>query len=339
MIASTLLPLARLLDPETAHNLSLKALNFGLAGQDSAPDDAILATQAFGRAFKNPIGLAAGFDKNAAALAPLSRLGFGFLEAGTVTPRPQAGNPRPRLFRLAQDRAVINRMGFNNAGIEVFLQNLRGTARAIPIGANIGINKEGADPERDYPALAAAVSPHADYITINISSPNTPGLRDLQSEARLASILDAISAPIPLFVKIAPDLATEALASIIEVAVARNIAGLIISNTTIARPSLASQHAGQTGGLSGAPLMAPSTKMLAAAYKLANNRLTLIGAGGIFGPEDVFAKILAGASLVQLYTGFAYQGPALIPRLKTGLASLLRARGFENVTQAIGAGA
>jgi dihydroorotate dehydrogenase len=339
MLSSTLLPLARLLDPETAHNLSLKALNLGLAGRDATPDDPILATQAFGRTLTNPIGLAAGFDKNAAALAPLSRLGFGFLEAGTVTPRPQAGNPRPRLFRLAADRAVINRMGFNNAGLEIFLQNLRATPRNIPIGANIGINKEGADPERDYPALAAAVSPHADYITINISSPNTPGLRDLQTESRLTGILEAVSTKLPLFVKIAPDLSEDSLAAIIEVCASKRVTGLIISNTTIARPHLASARAAETGGLSGAPLMEPSTKMLSTAFKLAKNRLTLIGAGGVFTAEDALAKILAGATLVQLYTAFAYQGPALIPRLKSGLARLLRARGVQNITQAIGAGA
>ncbi len=338
MIA-TLLPLARLLDPETAHNLSIKALNLGLGGHDSSPDDPILAINAFNRTLKNPIGLAAGFDKNAAALAPLSRLGFGFVEAGTVTPRPQAGNPRPRLFRLPRDRAVINRMGFNNDGLEIFLKNLQKTPRIIPIGANIGINKDGADPERDYKGLAAAIAPHADYITINISSPNTPGLRDLQSEARLASILDGISSPIPLFVKIAPDLTEDALAAIIVVCVAaQKISGLIISNTTIARPRLSSPRAAEPGGLSGAPLMEPSTRMLAAAYKLAQNRLILIGAGGIFSPEDAFAKILAGATLVQLYTSFAYQGPALIPRLKSGLVRLVKAHGFTNIGQAIGAG-
>jgi dihydroorotate dehydrogenase len=338
VIGSILLPVARLIDPETAHNLSLKALSLGLAGRDSSPDDPCLKTTAFNRTMTNPIGLAAGFDKNAAALAPLSRLGFGFLEAGTVTPRPQPGNPRPRLFRLAADRAVINRMGFNNAGLEIFLENLRATARPIPVGANIGINKEGADPERDYPALAAAIAPHADYITINISSPNTPGLRCLQSEARLTSILDAISVAIPLFVKIAPDLTEDALAAIIEVCLARKISGLIISNTTIARPLLASPRAAETGGLSGAPLMEPSTRMLATAGKLAKSRLTLIGAGGIFSAEDAFAKILAGATLVQLYTAFAYQGPALIPRLKSGLARLVKAHGFTNISQAIGAG-
>jgi dihydroorotate dehydrogenase len=339
MLATALLPIARLLDPETAHNLSLKALNLNLAGQETTEDDPILETPAFNRTLKNPIGLAAGFDKNAAALTPLARLGFGFLEAGTVTPRPQPGNPRPRLFRLPADRAVINRMGFNNAGIDVFLRNLRATTRTIPIGANIGINKEGATPEQDYPALAAAVAPHADYITINISSPNTPGLRDLQSESRLAAILNAITTTIPLFVKIAPDLAPDALESIIEVCAAQKIAGLIISNTTIARPPLTSRHATESGGLSGAPLMEPSTKMLAEAYKLSKNRLTLIGAGGIFSAEDVFAKILAGATLIQLYTAFAYEGPALIPRLKTGLARLARARGLTSITQAIGAGA
>jgi dihydroorotate dehydrogenase len=338
MLATVLFPLARLLDPETAHNLSLKALNLGLAGKDSTPDDPILATNAFNRILKNPIGLAAGFDKNAAALTPLSRLGFGFLEAGTVTPRPQAGNPRPRLFRLPADRGVINRMGFNNAGLDVFLANLANTPRKIPIGANIGINKDGADPERDYPALAAALAPHADYITINISSPNTPGLRDLQSESRLSAILDAISSPIPLFVKLAPDLTEDALAAIIEVCTSKKIAGLIISNTTTARPPLASPHANESGGLSGAPLMEPATKMLAKAYRLSQNRLILIGAGGIFSPEDAFAKILAGATLIQLYTAFAYQGPALIPRLKSGLARLVAATGFTNITQAIGAG-
>ena len=198
---SLLMPLMRRLDPETAHNLSLTALRLGLAGADTTPDDPILETQAFGRTLKNPIGLAAGFDKNAAAVNGLGRLGFGFVEAGTVTLRPQPGNPKPRLFRLTEDKAVINRMGFNNEGLDVFLENLeRVDRRRVVLGANVGINKEGADPERDYPTLVNAVSPHADYITINISSPNTPGLRDLQSEQRLAAILSGISSPKPVFV-------------------------------------------------------------------------------------------------------------------------------------------
>ncbi len=329
----------RLLPPEVAHNLALRALNFGLAGKDTS-DDPILHTQAFGRTLKNPIGLAAGFDKNAAAVNPLAKLGFGFIEAGTVTPRPQAGNPRPRLFRLPHDQAVINRMGFNNAGLETFLSNLATADRSIAaLGANVGINKEGAEPERDYPALVTAVSPWVEYVTINISSPNTPGLRDLQTEARLRGILAVIRSDKPIFVKIAPDLDEAALENLVGVCLLAPVAGLIISNTTLARPDLRGKHRMETGGLSGKPLFAPSTTMLRAAYRLAGRDLMLIGVGGIFTPEDVLEKILAGASLVQLYTGFAYHGPALIPRLKSGLAALLRARGFSCVADAIGAGA
>ena len=332
---------ARLLDPEVAHRLSLHALNLGLAGYDKSPDDPVLAVAALGRELRSPIGLAAGFDKDAVAVTALGRLGFGFVEAGTVTPRLQAGNPKPRLFRLAEDNAVINRMGFNNRGIEVFLANLKKADRSrVAVGANIGINKDGAVPERDYPALAAAVAPYADYITINISSPNTPGLRDLQGEQRLSAILAAISVTKPVFVKIAPDLAPDGLQAVVDACLARNVAGLIISNTTIARPAtLQGRHRTETGGLSGAPLMAPSTAMLAEAYRLTGGKLMLIGAGGIFSPADAFAKICAGATLVQLYTGFAYHGPALIPRLNSGLAALLRAKNFTNVTQAIGSGA
>jgi len=329
----------RLLPPEMAHNLALHALRLGLAGADKSGDDPILHTEAFGRALKNPIGLAAGFDKNAAALNPLAKLGFGFLEAGTVTPLSQAGNPRPRLFRLAEDQAVINRMGFNNAGLDVFLQNLAKADRSVAIGANVGINKEGADPNRDYPALVTAVSPLVDYVAINVSSPNTPGLRDLQTEARLRAILAALRTKKPVFVKIAPDLSESALECILSVCVEQKIAGIIISNTTLARPSLISPRRNESGGLSGRPLLAPSTAMLRIAYRLAGRDLMFIGAGGIFSAEDALEKILAGASLVQLYTGFAYHGPALIPRLKSGLAALLRHRGFSFVAQAIGAGA
>ena len=337
---SWLMPALRRLDPETAHNLALRVLRLGLVGHDSTPDDPILAVEAFGRHLRNPIGLAAGFDKNAVAADALGRLGFGFVETGTVTPRPQPGNPRPRLFRLAEDNAVINRMGFNNAGLDVYLANLRRVDRqAIVLGANVGINKEGADPERDYPALVNAVTPYADYITINISSPNTPGLRDLQSEERLAAILSGIVTSRPVFVKIAPDLSDEGLEAVIGVALKHGVKGLIVSNTTIARPeSLRSPLKGEAGGLSGAPLFVPSTLMLAKAYKLAGGKLMFIGAGGVATAEQALAKILAGASLVQLYSAFAYQGPALLPRLKAGLAALLRARGFANVAEAVGAG-
>jgi len=337
---SILIKLAQTLPPETAHNLSLRFLRAGLAGADKTPDDPILALRAFNRDLKNPIGLAAGFDKNAIALNQLGRLGFGFMEAGTVTLRPQPGNPRPRLFRLPADQAVINRMGFNNNGVEPFVLNLRRTdRRQIPVGANIGINKEGAEPDRDYAKMVTAVAPYADYITINISSPNTPGLRDLQGGAQLTAILSSIGTNKPVFVKIAPDLPPDGLEAIITVCMAHEVAGLIISTTTTARPeTLRSAHKIQTGGLSGRPLMEPSTAMLKRAYRLAGRNLMLIGAGGIASPEDALEKIMAGATLVQIYTGFAYQGPALIKRIKKGLAASLAQRGFKNVTEAIGAG-
>jgi dihydroorotate dehydrogenase len=339
-LAPLLLPAARLLDPELAHNLFLRALPMGIFGRDASPDDPCLRVRAFGRDLRNPIGLAAGFDKNAVALDALGRLGFGFLEAGTVTLRPQAGNPKPRLFRLKQDRAVINRMGFNNAGINLFLPHLRAAdRRLVAVGANIGINKQGAVPEQDYPALAAAVGPYADYIAVNVSSPNTAGLRDLQGEDRLAAILEKIVSPVPVFVKIAPDLSEDALAALVDVCMARRVAGLIVSNTTLSRQGLTGRHKTEAGGLSGAPLLELSTKMLSLSYRFSKGRLLLIGAGGIFSAEDAFAKILAGASLVQVYTGFAYQGPALVPRLKAGLARLVKARGLRNISEAVGAGA
>ncbi|MBS7809495.1 quinone-dependent dihydroorotate dehydrogenase [Roseococcus pinisoli] len=341
-LASALMPLMRGLDAETAHRAALRLLALGLAGRDSGPDAPNLATRALGLGFSNPIGLAAGFDKDATAILPLLRLGFGFVEAGTVTPRPQAGNPRPRLFRLTEDQAVINRMGFNNAGLDEYLGRLKGLSLPLPgvLGANVGVNKEGADPERDYPALCRSVAPHADYVTINVSSPNTPGLRDLQGEERLAAILAAVNPPgvgKPVLVKLAPDLAEDALAPIVEVCVAAGVAGLIISNTTIARPaSLRSPLKGEAGGLSGAPLFERSTEMLARAYRIADGRLVLIGAGGVSSGEQAYRKIRAGASLVQLYSAFAYGGPALIGRIKRELSALLARDGFPSVADAVG---
>ena len=344
-IASALMPLMRGLDAETAHGIALKALAAGLAGRDSGADDPVLESHVLGLRFRNPIGLAAGFDKDAVAVAPLMRLGFGFVEAGTVTPRPQPGNPRPRLFRLTEDAAVINRMGFNNGGLEGYVARIAALPRPLPavFGANIGINKEGADPERDYPALYAAVAPHADYVTVNVSSPNTPGLRDLQGEERLAAILDAIAATRaalprtpPLLVKIAPDLADDALGPIVQACLTRGVAGLIVSNTTIARPALRSAHAKEAGGLSGAPLFGPSTGVLRKVHRIARGRLVLVGVGGIATAAPAYEKIRAGASLVQIYTGFAYAGPALPRRIADGLAALLRRDGFTSVADAVG---
>ena len=343
-LAARLTPVLRLIDAERAHGLALRALRAGLAGADSAPDDPRLAVRAMGLHFRNPIGLAAGFDKDAVAVQPLMRLGFGCVEAGTITPRPQPGNPRPRLFRLPQHRAVINRLGFNNAGLDACLARLRAMGpRPARFGCNVGINKEGADPERDYPALVAAVSPYADYVTINISSPNTPGLRDLQGEARLRGLLRAIAREVPvrppLVVKIAPDLSEDGLAAVVETCVEEGAAGLIIGNTTISRPAdLSGINSLQVGGLSGAPLFARATAMLRLAHERAGGRLVLVGCGGVRTGADVLEKLRAGASLVQLYTEFAYAGPALVPRLKRELLAAMDEGGFASVADAVGAG-
>ncbi len=345
-LATAVTPLLRLLDAERAHRLAVLAVRLGLAGHEAAADDPALAVEALGLRFRNPIGLAAGFDKDGVAIRGLARLGFGFIETGTVTPRPQPGNPAPRVFRLVSDQAVINRYGMNGLGLDAYVARLRALPRragrrAVPVGANIGINKEGADPERDYPVLVAAVSPYADYVVINVSSPNTPGLRDLQGEARLRTILAAVQAGAPkrppLLVKVAPDLSEAGLEAVVEACVTHGVDGLIVANTTIARPaSLMSPHAGEAGGLSGAPLFVPSTAMLARAYRLAAGRLLLVGCGGVATGADVLAKLRAGAHLVQVYTAFAYAGPALIGRMKRELLMALRAEGFQSVAAAVG---
>ncbi len=345
--SSLVVPLLRRLDPERAHGLALWGLRHGFGGVAMEADDPILRVSAFGLAFRNPIGLAAGFDKDARAVGGLARLGFGFVETGTVTPRPQAGNPRPRLFRLTDDYAVINRFGFNNRGLDAYVAQLSaryGAARSVPVGANIGINKEGADPERDYPALARAVAEHADYIVINVSSPNTAGLRALQHAERLGAILAAAGAGltrrVPLLVKVAPDLTEAELEAIVDACIGNGVDGLIVSNTTIGRPaSLRSPLAVEQGGLSGAPLFTLSTAMLARAHRMARGRLTLIGTGGVRTGAHAMAKIQAGAHLVQLYTGFAYAGPALLPGLKRDLAAALRQGGFADVAEAVGSNA
>ena len=335
----------RLLDPEDAHGFAIRALGRGLVRKQETPADPRLAVQVWGRDFANPIGLAAGFDKNAAVPAALLGLGFGFVEVGTVTPRPQAGNPRPRIFRLAEDGALINRLGFNNEGVDAAARRLRSWERTGPLGINVGMNKESNDAAADYAYGVERLARFADYLVINVSSPNTPGLRELQKRAelenlitRIQTVLKALPSPPPLVLKIAPDLSERALADIAEVACDLGLDGLSATNTTLARPdSLQSPHQGEAGGLSGRPLMAPATEILRQLYQLTEGRLPLIGIGGIASGADAYAKIRAGASLVQLYTAFVYQGPDLIPRISKELATLLARDGFERLSDAIGA--
>jgi dihydroorotate dehydrogenase len=343
------LPLAtallRLLPPETAHRAALVALRRGLVPGRAAPADPALRVRLWGLDFANPLGMAAGFDKDAEAIDPLLRLGFGFVEIGSVTPRPQRGNPRPRLFRLAADRAVINRMGFNSRGHDFARAGLA-ARRLGPVGVNLGKNKESAGALADYAAGIAALGPFADYLVVNVSSPNTPGLRDLQRAASLAPLIEGLVAARdrlaprrpPLLLKLAPDLAPDERAAIAEVVVAGSVDGLILGNTTTARPpGLTDPAAGETGGLSGRPLLALSTAALADFYRLTQGRLPLIGVGGISSGADAFAKVRAGASLLQLYTALIYQGPGLIGRINRELAALLRRDGFATLGEAVGA--
>jgi len=331
-------PALQLLSPEGAHGLTIGLLErlAPAAGPDADP---ILQTSIAGLTFPNPIGLAAGFDKDARVWRQMLGLGFGFAEVGTLTPRPQAGNPRPRIFRLAEDRAIINRLGFNNGGLEAALPRLAPNQR---LGVNIGANKDSPDRIADYALGVAAVRDRAGWITLNISSPNTPGLRGLQGEA-LPELLAAAAeardeAGPPLFLKVAPDLDDAQIDAIVAAALASRISGLIVSNTTVARPAtLRSSHSAQTGGLSGAPLMAPSTAILAAFARRLEGRLPLIGAGGIASGADAYAKIRAGASAVQLYTALVYQGPGLAKRIAAELAALLRRDGYSSVADATGA--
>jgi len=334
----------RLLPPEPAHWLTLRALVYlPRAALGARTDDPILAARLFGLDFPNPIGLAAGFDKSAEAFAPALSIGFGFVEVGSVTPLPQSGNPRPRLFRLAEDRAVINRMGFNNHGLAAVRTRLAGRDGAGGIvGVNLGKNRDSADALADYAAGVRALGPLADYLVINVSSPNTPGLRALQGHAALAALLAGVraargEAETPLLLKIAPDLTEADKQDIAEVALAGGLDGLIIANTTIARPSgLLSAAAGEAGGLSGRPLLQPSTALLSDMYRLTDGKLPIIGVGGIACGADAYAKIRAGASLVQLYTALVYEGPSLVRRIKSDLAALLRADGFTCLEQAVG---
>ena len=332
------------IDSEDAHNLAIAGLNLGL-GPIAPADDPILATDLAGLKLPNPVGLAPGFDKNAEVFGPMLRAGFGFAECGTVTPLPQVGNPRPRLFRLAEDRAVINRMGFNNQGLEPFAARLARRGPGV-VGANLGANKDSEDRLADYTAGLRRLWGMASYFTINISSPNTPGLRALQTKAALDELLGRIvntaqSLPAgvaaPMFLKVAPDLDDGEIEAIADTVAARGLAGVIVSNTTLARPALASPHRDETGGLSGAPLFAPSTEILRRFRAAGQGRFLLIGAGGIASGADAYAKIRAGACAVQLYSALAYEGPGLVVRIKRELAQCLRADGFRSLAEAVGA--
>jgi dihydroorotate dehydrogenase len=340
------------LPPETAHHAALFALEHGLVGAHAEPDDPILRISVCGMDFANPIGLAAGFDKDARVIDAMLSLGFGFVEAGTVTPKPQPGNPKPRLFRLDEDDAVINRLGFNSGGVSAFVKRLaaRRARHHAPglVGANVGKNRDTIDGAADYVAGIEMVAGLADYLVLNISSPNTPGLRALQARGPIEDLLRrALIArnsaapdpkkPPPLLVKVGPDLTTGELHDIADVALAVGIDGLIVGNTTVERPSwLKSPYRCESGGLSGAPLLHPSTECLGRLYRLTKGRIALIGCGGVASGADAYAKIRAGASLVQLYSALVFQGPGLAQRIKRELAQLLRADGFESVAGAVG---
>jgi len=351
-LARLALPLLRLLPPETAHDLTLRALAGGLVRPVVEAPDPLLRTALWGRDFPNPIGLAAGFDKNAKVPDAMLALGFGFVEIGSVTPLPQEGNPQPRLFRLAEDGAVINRLGFNNEGLAAVAARLAARRRVVAgtggiVGANIGKNRDAPDAVADYEAGVTAFAPLADYLVVNISSPNTPGLRELQRRREVTALIERLLAARraaspgrepPLLVKIAPDLSEEERGDLADVALTSGIDGLIVSNTTVTRPpDLRGGHAHEPGGLSGKPLFALSTALLAEMYRRTQGRVPLIGVGGIASGADAYAKIRAGASLVQLYSAMVYDGPPLIRRIKDELAALLARDGFASVGEAVGA--
>jgi dihydroorotate dehydrogenase len=339
------LALLHRMDPETAHGVALRALNAGLVPLPGPVTSPRLRVTVAGLDLPNPVGLAAGFDKNATALGPLARAGFGFLEVGAATPLPQPGNPRPRLFRLTEDRAAINRFGFNNDGMEAIAARLAHRPRGLPIGLNLGANKTSEDRAADFARVLATCGPHVDFATVNVSSPNTEKLRDLQGPAALSALLQGVmevrarlARPIPVFLKIAPDLSLEELEGITDVARATGLSGIIATNTTLSREGLKSASKGETGGLSGAPLFEKSTRVLAQLARLTNGEIPLIGVGGVSTPEQAYQKIRAGASAVQLYTAMVYEGIGLAARIATGLDALLARDGFASVEAARGTG-
>ena len=350
-------PLLHALPPESAHLASLRALDHVVAIGRGGADDPVLASRLWDRDFPNPIGLAAGFDKDCEAILGTIGLGFGFVEVGTITPRPQPGNPRPRLFRLWEDEAVINRLGFNGKGLDHALERLErlradGRGRRALVGINVGKNRDSTDAADDYARAGAAAAPFADYLVINVSSPNTAGLRELQRRQRLMELLGRVREALhgsaqgtgvsgrapPLLVKIAPDLSAGEIEDIAAIAHSRAVDGLIVGNSTTSRPEgLKSRYREEPGGLTGRPLFELSTRVLSEVYRLTDGRVPLIGCGGVFDGRDAYRKVLAGASLVQLYTALVYRGPSTVGRIKVELAELLRRDGFASLAEAVGA--
>ena len=327
----------RRIDPEAAHGLAIRALQAGLAPAPGPITSPRLTTSVAGLSLPNPLGLAAGFDKNATAIAPLSRAGFGFVEVGAATPLPQPGNPKPRLFRLTEDRAAINRFGFNNDGMEAICARLARRGKGIPVGLNLGANKTSADRAADFARVMQAARDHVDFATVNVSSPNTEKLRDLQGKDALAALLAGVMevrGATPVFLKIAPDLSEAEIADVAEVATQAGVNAIIATNTTLGREGLRSQHAREAGGLSGAPLFDLSTRVLARLSTL--TKLPLIGVGGVGSAEDAYAKIGAGASAVQLYTALVFGGLSLVSDIARGLDALLTRDGFATVADAVG---
>jgi dihydroorotate dehydrogenase len=341
-------PLLYLLSPETAHGVAVWALKNGFAGSTNDTEDAILATRVWNLSFPNPIGLAAGFDKDAEVIDAMLAFGFGFVEAGSVTPLPQPGNPKPRLFRLVEDQAVINRFGFNSKGLEHFAGKLRARQRKGIVGANVGKNRDAPDAAADYATGVSRVCGLADYLVCNVSSPNTPGLRSLQARAEIEALIQRVlearsqhapdkTSPPPLLAKVGPDLDEQQLRDIAEVALFTKIDGLIVGNTTVTRPALVSRHGIEAGGLSGLPLLPLATKCLSDMYRLTGGKIPIIGCGGVASGGDAYAQIRAGASLVQLYSALVFHGPELVRIIKRDLAQRLREDGFKSVSDAVGA--
>lgn len=343
-------PLLFSMEPEIAHSLAIRYLKSNILSARRNESSA-LSTQVSGIDFPNVLGMAAGFDKNAECIKGLSRLGFGFIEVGTITPQPQAGNPQPRMFRLVEDEALLNRLGFNNQGAEAIVKRLHNRPRQVIVGANIGKNKATEDALSDYALLIQKCYTHADYITVNISSPNTPGLRDLQEANQLRTLLNGLKKicaqcqqdngkRTPLWVKIAPDLDDKALYQTLEVLMEAEIDAIIISNTTIRREVLSAanhkHYAQESGGISGRPLLDVSTDILFKSYQFCEGGVPLIGVGGIASAEDAMLKITSGASLLQLYTGLIYHGPALIRRILTGLERMVEREGCKNISELVG---